>query len=133
MGGDVDFLMLDGALRRTILNGMHKQPHAAFMTIGTVGSPSALTFRVGRRVRQETRSRVAYTVPGPDTARAVTVSGTDITIQLATDAAGRPTSTAASVKLAVELSAGAPPLWLTSAIRRAATAPASLPGDLRRR
>ena len=107
MGGRVDYLMLDGALRRTILNGVHRSPHVAFVTFGTAANSNALTYRARSAGAQGNSVRVTYAVPGANNPLGVVVSGNDIVVHLATDAAGRSVSTASQVKAALEASAAA--------------------------
>lgn len=107
MGGRVDYLMLDGALRRTIRNGVHKNPHAAFVTIGTAANANALTYRAKTVGAQGNSIRVTYVLEGNNRSLSVAVSGTDIVVRLATDSSGKSTSTASNVKAAVEASSAA--------------------------
>ena len=98
MGGTVDFLMLDGALRRTIRNGVHRQAHVSYLTIGLASVGNALRYRSLVAGSAGNGIRVGYTVAGPNLPLAVSVTGRDITVQLATDATGNSKSTAAEVK-----------------------------------
>ncbi len=102
MGGQVSYLMLDGALRRTIRNGVHHDSHAAFITIGTTGNRNGLTYRAVDAGARGNSIRIGYQVPSIARAKLwVSVSGSDIVVHLATDAEGRAVSTAEQVRAAV--------------------------------
>ena len=59
-GGTVQYLMLDGALRRTISNGVNKAAHAAFVTIGDPSAANALTYRARAAGAQGKTISVTY-------------------------------------------------------------------------
>ncbi len=114
MGGRVSYLMLDGALRRTIRNGVNSSPHAAFLTIGRLAVNTALTFRARVPGSSGNSIRIGYAVGLPGQNLEVSVSGRDITVRLAADSLGRATSTAAQVKAAIEASGAASALVTVS-------------------
>jgi hypothetical protein len=75
---------------------------AAAITTACVNSDSNITYTAKTVGPNGTSIRVRYVVAGNNTALSVSVSGNDITVNVATNAGGSPTSTATLIKAAVD-------------------------------
>lgn len=82
-------------------------PTTAALTTALAGANNDLVFTSVARGTTPNSIRVRYVVAGNDTPLSVSVSGNDITVNLATDGSGVATSTSAQVKAALEGSAPA--------------------------
>ena len=79
----------------------------ATLSTNLSGSNNDLTYTARERGTAGNSIRVRYVVSGNNTALSVSVSGSDITVNSATDGGGAATSTAAQVKAAIEASSAA--------------------------
>src|SRR5689334_14789364 len=93
-------------IRRTSIGsqGLNNFPRTAEVTIDPSGTNNALVYTSKASSVDANNIRVRYVVSGNNTALSVSVSTNDITVNVATDGSGNPTSTAAQVKAAVEAS-----------------------------
>ena len=80
---------------------------SATLTTALVGDNNDLTYTADANGPNGNNIRIAYVVAGLDTPLSVSVAGNDITVNIATDAAGAATSTAAQVRDAVNAHVGA--------------------------
>lgn len=87
--------------------GAFGQKAYATLTTALSGSNNDLTYTSVNRGTGANSIRIRYVVSGNDTALSVAVSNKDITVNVATDSGGAPTSTAAQVRDAVNGHAGA--------------------------
>jgi hypothetical protein len=87
---------------------------AASLTTSLAGANNDLTFTADTAGSGGNSIRVRYVVAGTSTALSVSVSTNDITVNVATNGGGAPTSTAAQVKTAVDASGPAAALINTA-------------------
>jgi hypothetical protein len=80
---------------------------SATLTTALAGDNDDLTYTADARGTNGNNVRVTYVAAGVSTPLSVSVAGNDITVNLATDAGGAATSTAAQVRDAVNADAGA--------------------------
>jgi hypothetical protein len=85
----------------------HAAGPPASLTTALAGENDDLTYAADASGQGGNNIRVAYVVAGVDTPLSVSVAGNDITVNIATDAGGIATSTAAEVRDAVNAHAGA--------------------------
>jgi hypothetical protein len=87
---------------------------AASLTTALAGANNDLTYTAKSRGTGGNSTRIRYVVAGANTPLSVSVSGSDITVNVATDGSSNPTSTANAVLAAVNASTPASALVTAS-------------------
>src|SRR4051794_8928712 len=82
--------------------GLNNFPRTASVTVDPAGTNNALVYTSKASSVAANSVRVRYVVAGTSTALSVSVAGSDITVNVATDGGGAATSTAAQIKAAVD-------------------------------